>query len=284
MTTQSKENVMWARFAVEPGSRVRLAEHDPGTPRGLTRERADAARPQLAAEFAELQELLYAARTHALLVILQGMDTSGKDGTIKSVMDPVNPQGVRVRSFKVPTHEELAHDFLWRAHAATPELGMIGIFNRSHYEDVLVVRVHDLVPAATWRKRYRHINDFERLLSDSGTIVLKFFLHISREEQEERLLAREKEVEKAWKLSVGDWRERTFWDEYTKAYEDALSKTSTENAPWFIIPANKKWARNHVVLATVVEALRPHRAAWLDQLSAVGKKAAAELEAFHGQS
>jgi PPK2 family polyphosphate:nucleotide phosphotransferase len=177
----------------------------------------------------------------------------------------------------VPSAEELAHDFLWRIHAHTPSRGKIGIFNRSHYEDVLVVRVHELVPKATWRKRYRQINDFERLLVETNTIVLKFFLHISRAEQEERLREREQDIEKAWKLSAGDWRERALWDNYVAAYEDAISKTSTANAPWYMIPADKKWLRNHLVLEAIVEALRPYPDQWRERLREIGEKAKAEL-------
>jgi len=199
-------------------------------------------------------------------------------------MDPVNPQGVRVKAFKKPTPEELSHDFLWRAHAAAPELGMIAIFNRSHYEDVLVVRVHELVPKAVWRKRFRHITEFERLLADNRTIVLKFFLNISRDEQEQRLLEREKDVQKAWKLAVGDWQERNRWDDYQVAYEDALSKTSTDYAPWFVIPANHKWIRNHLISEAVIQALEPHRAGWLEALDELGKKASSELREFRQQA
>lgn len=265
---------------LKPGSKLTISESAAGKTFGLTRARADSARPRLEAELAELQELLYAANKNALLIILQGMDTSGKDGTIKKVMDPVNPVGVHVTAFKAPTTTELAHDFLWRVHSAVPERRMIGIFNRSHYEEVLIVRVHDLVPAKVWKKRYRHIVEFERMLVDSGTIVLKFFLQISRKEQEERLLAREQEVGKAWKLSVADWKEREHWGDYVAAYEDALTKTSTDFAPWYVIPADKKWARNHFIQSAIVETLTPYKTTWNEALGEMGRTAKAELEAF----
>jgi PPK2 family polyphosphate:nucleotide phosphotransferase len=266
-----------SRLIVDPGKRVKLQDRAAGHTFGLTKEKVEARRPGLTAELADLQELLYAAGMHSLLVVLQGMDTSGKDGTVKHVMDPVNPSGVMVTPFKVPSEEELAHDFLWRIHPHVPSRGKIAIFNRSHYEDVLVVRVHGFVPPAVWRKRYRQITDFERLLTETNTIVLKFFLHISRGEQEQRLLEREQEIEKAWKLSAGDWRERALWDEYTAAYEDAISKTSTAHAPWYVIPADKKWLRNHLVLSAVVEALRPYPDQWRDRLREMGEEAKAEL-------
>jgi len=265
---------------LKQGARLQLEDADAGKTFRLTKESAEAKHDALGKELADLQDLLYAAGKHSLLVVLQGMDTSGKDGTVKHVMDPVNPGGVRVHPFKVPTERELAHDFLWRVHQAAPGKGMIVIFNRSHYEDVLVVRVHGLVPRGVWRKRYRHIREFERLLTDAGTIVLKFFLHISRDEQEQRLLEREQEVEKAWKLSPGDWRERELWGEYQRAYEDAITETNTKYAPWYIVPADKKWARNHLVTKAIVEALRPYRAEWLETLETMGREAKRELEAY----
>jgi PPK2 family polyphosphate:nucleotide phosphotransferase len=183
------------------------------------------------------------------------MDTGGKDGTIRRVFEGVNPQGVKVASFKVPTKEELAHDYLWRVHKVTPGNGQIVIFNRSHYEDVLVVRVHNLVPPEVWSKRFDQINQFERLLAENGTIILKFYLHIDLDEQKERLQARLDEPEKNWKFSLGDLDERKLWPEYTNAYEDVLSKTSTEYAPWHIIPANRKWYRDLVISSVIVETL-----------------------------
>ena len=265
------------RLMVRPGERPNLAEARAGRTFGLTREAVDAARPALADELADLQELLYAAPIRSLLVILQGMDTSGKDGTIKSVMDPVNPIGVHVHGFKAPTERELRHDFLWRVHQVVPARGMIGIFNRSHYEDVLVARVHKLVPAAVWRKRFRHIVEFERMLVENGTILLKFMLHISKREQEERLLEREEEPEKAWKLSAGDWRDREHWEQYRVAYADAIQKTNTDLAPWYVVPADKKWARNHLISTAIVDALRPYRPQWRERLEAMGREAKAAL-------
>jgi PPK2 family polyphosphate:nucleotide phosphotransferase len=268
------------RLTRAPQSRPHLTDATASKTFGLTKERAERERPKLAAELAELQELMYAASRNSLLVILQGMDTSGKDGTIKHVMDPVNPVGVAVHSFKVLTTDDLAHDFIWRVHKLTPPRGLIGIFNRSHYEDVLVVRVHDLVPKRVWRRRYRHINDFERLLVDSDTIILKFFLHISRAEQEQRLLAREEEVEKAWKLSAGDWVERGRWNDYLEAYEDAIERTNTQHAPWFIVPADKKWSRNHLILMAIVDTLRPYRDGWLRALDTMGTERKLELAKY----
>jgi PPK2 family polyphosphate:nucleotide phosphotransferase len=264
---------------VKPGSKVNLGELDTRG-EGVDRAQAEAELEQLAVEIDELQELLFGAADHSLLVIMQGMDTSGKDGTVRKVFSRISPLGSYVKSFRVPTEEELAHDFLWRVHHVTPAKGMIGIFNRSHYEDVLVVRVHGLVPEPVWRARYRQINDFEQLLADTGTIILKFFLHISKAEQEERLLAREREVEKAWKLSAGDWRERERWDDYMAAYEEALERCSTEHAPWEIVPSDRKWLRNYLVAQRVAEALRPFRDGWLESLGREGKLRMEELRKF----
>jgi PPK2 family polyphosphate:nucleotide phosphotransferase len=228
----------------------------------------------------ELQELLYAVRQQSVLIILQGLDTSGKDGTIRHVAGPLNAQSCAVASFQVPTEAELAHDFLWRVHAQTPLAGHIKIFNRSHYEDVLVVRVHGLVPEAVWRPRYGHINAFERLLADSATILLKFYLHISKEEQKQRLLEREHNPIKSWKLSVADWQEREHWEDYTAAYEDVLNRCSTPQAPWFIVPADKKWFRNLAVAETLRDALMPFRERWLEQLEKVGREKRKAIEAY----
>ena len=188
-------------------------------------------------------------------MVLQAIDTGGKDGTIRHVFDGTNPQGVKVASFKRPTPVELAHDFLWRVERQTPGNGEIAIFNRSHYEDVLVVRVHGLVPEERWRRRYDHINDFERRLADEGTTILKFFLHISKEEQRERLQARLDEPHKRWKFSRGDLKERALWDDYQAAYEAVLSRTSTEWAPWYVVPADRKWYRNLVISSALVDTL-----------------------------
>jgi PPK2 family polyphosphate:nucleotide phosphotransferase len=204
----------------------------------------------------ELQQALFAENRRALLVVLQGRDTSGKDGAIRKVFGPLNPQGVTITSFKAPTALELAHDYLWRVRLAAPPRGAIGVFNRSHYEDVLVVRVHALVPEAEWRPRFDQIVQFERHLAENGVTILKFFLHISREEQRERLLARLDDPGKYWKFSAGDLDERDRWDEYTAAYQEALARTSTPTAPWYVVPADKKYLRDLLVAQVVAEALQ----------------------------
>ena len=210
---------------------------------------------RLSERLGELQARLYAEGRQALLIVLQGMDTAGKDSTIRHVFRAVNPQGVRVTSFKKPTALELAHDYLWRVHRHTPARGEIGIFNRSHYEDVLVVRVHELVPPEVWGRRYDHINAFEKLLSDEGTQIVKFFLHISREEQRKRLEARLENPRKNWKFNPADLAERKRWDDYMAAYADALARTSSTYAPWYAVPADRKWQRNLIVASVLVEAL-----------------------------
>jgi PPK2 family polyphosphate:nucleotide phosphotransferase len=241
---------------IPPGTAITLdddnarLESDPA-PKHELEEQVD----RFTKRIGELQHALYAERAQALLVVLQGRDTSGKDGVIRKVFDDVNPAGVAVANFKAPTPVELAHDFLWRAHQAVPPKGLIGVFNRSHYEDVLVVRVHQLVPEAVWRPRYEQINLFERILTENGVTILKFFLHISREEQRERLLARLESPDKYWKFSPGDLGERDLWDDYTRAYEDVLRLTSTTWAPWYLVPADRKPARDLLVAATVVNAL-----------------------------
>jgi PPK2 family polyphosphate:nucleotide phosphotransferase len=243
-------------FLVQPGTQVNLAGYDPGYSGDYKNKKA--AESQLrrnTKRLQELQEVLWAEGKHALLIVLQAMDAGGKDGTIRHVFQGVNPQGCQVTSFKVPTEEELAHDYLWRVHKAAPHKGYIGIFNRSHYEDVLVVRVHSLVPEAVWQQRYEQINHFEKLLAHSGTTILKFFLHVSKEEQKKRFEERLRDPKKNWKFSAGDVKEREHWDEYIRAYEDALSKCSTSWAPWHIVPANHKWYRNLVISQTIVEAL-----------------------------
>jgi PPK2 family polyphosphate:nucleotide phosphotransferase len=262
---------------------VKLEQISPDYTFGLTKEQAGEPLDKLTDEVGELQEVLYAARQHSVLIILQGMDTSGKDGTVKYVMDDVNPLGCRVESFKVPTEEERAHDFLWRVHKVVPPKGIITIFNRSQYEDVLIARVHNLVDSSVWKRRYQQINDFERLLAENGTIILKFFLYISKEEQKERLLKREEDTEKAWKLSAGDWKERELWDDYQRAYEDALTNCSTEYAPWHIAPANKKWFRNLCIADTIAHTLRPYRQPWEESLSALAKEKLAELRALRAE-
>jgi PPK2 family polyphosphate:nucleotide phosphotransferase len=262
------------------GQPVKLKEFDPQEDAGLRREEGEAKLAKLSAELTRLQELLYAAGQHSVLIVLQGRDTSGKDGTIKAVMGPLNSLGCNVASFKVPTERERAHDFLWRVHQQTPGRGEITIFNRSHYEDVLVVRVHNFVPPAVWRQRYEQINQFEQLLASANTIILKFYLHISKDEQEQRLLEREQDVEKFWKLSAGDWQEREHWNDYTRAYEAALSQCSTPQAPWYIIPANKKWFRNLAVAEALVSALKPYEKSWRKRLAEIGLREKALIEEF----
>lgn len=258
---------------VDPGSKARLKDFDPGyTASHTDHDSADKELQELSDELSELQELLAAAQHHGMLIVLQGMDTSGKDGTIRHVLSHVNPQGCFAVSFKVPTPEELAHDFLWRVHKVTPAKGAMGVFNRSHYEDVLIARVHNLVPEKVWSERYAEINHFEHLLTGSGVIILKFFLYISKDEQERRLLAREQDVDKAWKISAADWAERKYWDDYLQAYEDALSKCSTDEAPWYIVPANHKWYRNLAVAHTIVHTMRKYRDEWKADLEERGQK------------
>lgn len=257
---------------VQPNKAVNLAKVDARQDGGLKKADGKALLKELGQELSGLQELLYAAETHAVLLVLQGTDTSGKDGTIRHVFADVNPLGARGVSFKVPTANELAHDFLWRIHRETPKKGMIAVFNRSHYEDVVVVRVHNLVDEATWRRRYEEINAFERLLVHSETIVVKCFLHISAGEQEERLRTREEDVTKAWKLSADDWVERRSWNAYQDAYQDALNTCSTKEAPWHIVPADRKWFRNVAVADLLVKTLRPYKEGWLTALDQRGKE------------
>jgi PPK2 family polyphosphate:nucleotide phosphotransferase len=271
-------------FKIEPGKQVKLKDYDPDYDAGLDKEKGKAEFAKFNLELDVLQEELYAAGIHSILMVLQGMDTSGKDGAIRKVLLNVNPQGCRVESFKVPTEEELAHDFLWRVHKVTPRKGIIGVFNRSHYEDVLVVRVHKLVPEQVWKGRYEHINNFERLLADNHTIILKFFLHISKAEQEQRLLAREEEIEKAWKLSAGDWREREYWGDYQKAYEDALTRCSTSYAPWYIVPANRKWFRDLAIAEALATTLKEYRSEWRARLKEMSERGRAELAALRAEN
>ncbi len=268
-------NYVWK---VDAGNKVKLKDYDPG----FTDKHGDPASSkqelqELSDELSELQELLAAAQHQSLLVVLQGMDTSGKDGTIRHVLAYVNPQGCEVHPFKAPTQEELAHDFLWRVHKVTPGKGTMGIFNRSHYEDVLVARVHNLVPEKVWSHRYQEINNFEQLLANNGMIILKFFLYISYDEQERRLLAREQDKDKAWKLSVEDWEDRKYWKDYEQAYEDALSKCSTDKALWYIVPANHKWYRNLAIAHTIVHTMRQYKDEWKAELEARGQRALEQL-------
>lgn len=242
---------------IKPGTKVSLKKLDPADTgsykdasevEGLLKKQLD--------ELIELQQLLYAESHRALLIVLQGMDTAGKDGTIRHVMAGMSPLGVQVHAFKAPNDEELAHDFLWRVHHQVPRFGYIGIFNRSHYEDVLIVRVHDLVPRKVWKARYAQINQFEKMLTANGITVLKFFLHISKDEQKNRLEQRLQDPTRNWKLSLKDVEERGYWSNYRKAYEAALNKCSTPWAPWYIIPADHKWYRNLLVAQVIVKTLR----------------------------
>lgn len=240
-----------------PGSSVILNDiQSNGKKLHSNRDQAEKEFKELRKEFRELQGKLYAEDKHKLLIVFQAMDAGGKDGTIRAVTQGVNPQGVQVNSFKAPSKRELAHDFLWRIHKAVPERGMIGIFNRSHYEDVLVVRVDQIVSEAVWRPRYAHINNFEKLLTETGTTILKIYLHISKDEQRERFQERVDIPKKNWKFSFGDLEKRKQWDEYMVAYEEMIENTSTEYAPWYVIPANQNWYRNLAIERIIVQTLR----------------------------
>ena len=245
-------------YRVPVKGKIKLKDYDPNDSRLFDGNKKDSkeALLKLNTELAALQEQLYAEGKHRLLIVLQAMDTGGKDGVIRAVFEGVNPQGVKVASFKVPTPVELSHDYLWRVHQQTPGKGEMVIFNRSHYEDVLVVRVHQLVPEEVWSRRYQHIREFERLLADEGTTILKFYLHIDLQEQAQRFLARVEDPTKQWKFNPGDLDERERWEEYMKAYEDMLNQTSTDWAPWYIIPANKKWYRNWLISKIVIKTLK----------------------------
>jgi PPK2 family polyphosphate:nucleotide phosphotransferase len=240
---------------VKSGSKIKLDEFDPGDTFGYDKADAEEHLPKNLDRLSALQYMLYAEGRRSLLVVLQGIDAGGKDGTIKHVMSGLNPQGVNVTSFKVPEGEEKRHDYLWRIHRAVPEWGKMGIFNRSHYEDVLVVRVHDLVPKKVWSERYDQINDFERMLSDSGVQIVKFLLYISKDEQEKRFKERIDDKQKNWKFSPADLKEREYWDQYIEAYQDMLRKCSKKHAPWYVIPANNKWFRNLAVSQILCDTL-----------------------------
>ena len=245
-------------YQIRKGKKISLIDFDSNDTKlwQLDKKEAKKSIKGFREELINLQHLLYAEQKHKVLIILQAMDGGGKDGTIRSIFQGVNPQGVRVSSFKVPTPEEIGHDYLWRIHKQTPKSGEIVIFNRSHYEDVLVVRVHQLVPEKAWRKRYEHIRNFEKTLTDEGTTILKFFLHISKEEQKERFFERIEIPEKQWKFNPKDIDERKLWDDYMLAYEDALTKTSTALAPWYVIPANRNWYRDYVIIKIITETLK----------------------------
>lgn len=245
-----------SQFRVRPGSIVDLAAIDTTAPAHLEKSEGTARTADLTAELEQLQYLLHADGRQKVLAVIQATDTGGKDGTIRNVFGACNPQGVRIATFKAPSEVELAHDYLWRVHAQTPASGELVVFNRSHYEDVLIVRVHDLVPPDRWKKRYGHIVDFERLLVDEGTTVVKFYLHISKAEQKRRLQARLDDPTKNWKFAKGDLEERKFWDDYQLAFTEMLERTSTESAPWFVVPADNKWYRDLVVSEIMVQTLR----------------------------
>lgn len=267
----------------QPDAKVRLDHIPADPPNGMTEEKAASRFSALGQELFELQDAMFGAKLNSVLIVLQGRDGAGKDGSIKHVAGCLNPRGVSVVSFGVPTAEERAHDFLWRVHRHAPRRGEFAIFNRSHYEDVLVVRVHGLAPRRLWQERYGHIADFEELLAEHGAIVLKYFLHITKKEQKQRLLERERSPETAWKLNPTDWKERDYWDDYTEAYEAAISRTAAKHAPWTVVPANAKWYRNLVIAESIAEALRAHRKGWTRELAAIGQAAKAELAAYRAQ-
>lgn len=243
------------KLLVRPDSNFKLRDADPDAVHGMQKPDAERLLEKNLERLSVLQYLLYAEARRSLLVVLQGIDAGGKDGTIRHVMSGLNPQGVQVTAFKVPEGEETRHDYLWRVHKAVPEYGKIGIFNRSHYEDVLVVRVHNLVPKTVWRKRYEQINDFENLLTENGVTIVKFLLYISKEEQAKRFRERLEDKSKNWKFSMADVKEREHWDEYLEAYQAMLNKCGPAHAPWYVIPSNRKWFRNLAVSQVLVDAL-----------------------------
>ena len=240
---------------VSADTNLDLSDEDAGRPESLDKDELKKKLEKELEKLGELQNKFFADARRALLIILQGRDASGKDGVVRTVIGACNPSGVRINSFKAPTPIELAHDYLWRVHHVMPEKGMFGIFNRSHYEDVLVVRVHELVPEDVWSKRYDQINNFEKMLSENGTVILKFFLHVSQDEQKERLRERVEDPAKNWKFNAGDLDERKLWDEFTNAYRDALSKCSTPWAPWYVVPADSNKARNYLIAKRIVATL-----------------------------
>jgi PPK2 family polyphosphate:nucleotide phosphotransferase len=269
---------------LDGGKRIRLDDVDSAETGGLDKEQAMQRLDKLGRELSELENLLTYAGTHALLIVLQGRDASGKDGAARKILEYSNVQNAYVHPFKVPTEEERAHDFLWRVHEVVPRRGYMAIFNRSHYEDVLAARVHHIVPEPIWKRRYDDINAFERLVMGADVILLKFYLHVSADEQYARLRAREKDPRTAWKLNPGDWREVPLWDEFTAAYEDALDKCASREAPWYLVPADKKWFRNLAVFERIVLALRPYRNVWLSTLKEMGKSSMKEIRALRAQA
>jgi PPK2 family polyphosphate:nucleotide phosphotransferase len=268
-------------YTVKSDENVDLRAIDPSDTHGIKRADADERTSLAQAALTSLQETHFAAGQNGILIVLQGLDTAGKDGTIRHVMAAFNPASCRVESFKVPTAEESAHDFLWRVHRVTPPLGSIAIFNRSHYEDVLVTRVHHLLPDKAIDRHYEQINHFEQLLVENSTIVLKFFLYISNKEQKERLEAREADHTKAWKLSASDWPEHALYDQYVEAYELALSRCSTKSAPWHIVPADHKWYRNLAVAETIVRTMHSWESDWQHEVDQRGKAQLKVVAAAH---
>lgn len=245
--------------------KIKLKNIDPDSKGGMTKEEALPLTKKATGKIEALQEKLYAEHQQSLLVVLQAIDTGGKDGTIRKVFSGVNPQGVRVWSFKVPTQWESDHDFLWRYHERTPGKGMINIFNRSYFEDVLVVRVKNLVPKDVWERRYEQINDFESMLTQNNTKVIKFFLHISKDEQKERLQSRLDDPEKHWKFSTADLAERAYWDDYQEAFQDAINRCATDESPWYVVPANRKWYRDYLISTTVASVLEEMDPQWPEE-------------------
>ena len=247
---------MFEQFLVDtPDGKLRMEDFDPDDTLGLAKEGIREEYKQLEERFQELQEVLYASKKVALLIVLQGMDCSGKDGTVKKILSGINPNGFRVEAFKQPTPIELGHDYLWRVHQKTPERGAITVFNRSYYEDVLVTRVHGMIDDEIARRRFEEIWHFEKYLAANDTVILKFFLHISKEFQYKKLRERLTNRDKNWKFSAGDLTERSFWDEYQSCYADVLSRCGTKQAPWHVIPANHRWFRNYMILSTIVKTL-----------------------------
>jgi PPK2 family polyphosphate:nucleotide phosphotransferase len=245
-----------AVIKARPGHKIGLSKIDPGDTAGLSKEEACARFAELRKEVSLLQEKLFAEHERSLLILFQAMDTGGKDGAVKALCSGLDPSGLEIASFKAPTKAELDHDFLWRAHKVTPSKGMIGLWNRSHYEDVLVARVRKLVPKKVWKARYGQINAFEKILSENGTTIVKIMLHISKDEQKRRLQARVENPKKRWKFLPADLKERGFWNDYQEAYEDAINCCATDCAPWYVVPANHKWARDLAIVEVVLRALK----------------------------
>lgn len=265
---------------VRPNEKLAIDKISTNPPDSVDKKQAEDRVEPLLEELYELQELLYAAGSNSLLIVLQGLDTSGKDGAIRCLSRGLNMQGTKVASFKAPTPEELGHDFLWRIHREAPGKGQVVVYNRSHYEDVLVVRVHRWVSEQVWMRRYEQIREYEELLAESGTIIVKFMLHISNEEQARRLKEREEDPIKAWKLNPNDWKERELWPDYIEAYQDALTETSVDAAPWHVVPSDKKWFRNLAIVESLVETLRPYRKEWEAKMTEMAGKRMAELASY----